>query len=338
MSEQMNKALENAIAAVNKNWGKGSLRVMKDAVLENVPSRTTGSIKIDEAIGIGGVPKGRVIEIFGPEASGKTTLALQIAAQAQQNGENIAFIDVEQAMSMQYASDLGINIDNLIFSQPDSGEETLDVVQTLCTSGAVGVIVVDSVAAMQTQAEIDGDIGDAHIGQVARLMSTSLKKIISAASNSGTTVIFINQIRDKINAMGYGEKTTTTGGNALKFYSSVRLDVRRIGSVKQGENIIGNKVKIEVKKNKVGAPFKKVEVEIIFGKGISSLVEILDYAIDFGIVEKSGAWFSYNEEKIGQGKMNVLDKLDKGGELEHLFPEIKAKVLDKLEEQKNKDK
>ena len=336
MSEQMNKALENAIAAVNKNWGKGALRVMKDATLENVPSRTTGSIKIDGAIGIGGVPKGRIVEIYGPEASGKTTLALQIAAQSQMNGENIAFIDIEQAMSMQYASDLGINVDELIFAQPDSGEEALDIVQTLCTSGAVGVIVVDSVAAMQTQAEIDGDIGDAHIGQVARLMSSSLKKIISAASNSGTTVIFINQIRDKINAMGYGEKTTTTGGNALKFYSSVRLDVRRIGAVKQGENIIGNKVKIEVKKNKVGAPFKKVEVEIIFGKGISSLVEILDYAIDLGIVDKSGAWFSYNDEKIGQGKMNVLDKLEKGGELEHLFPEIKAKVLDELEKKKTK--
>jgi len=331
MSENIkDKALESVLNNLNKKWGKGAINVMKDATIANVPARTTGSISIDNAIGIGGVPKGRIVEIYGPEASGKSTLALQIAANAQKAGENIAFIDVEQAMSMKYASDLGINVDELIFAQPDSGEETMDIIQELAMSGAVGVIVVDSVAAMQTQAEIDGDIGDAHIGQVARLMSQGLKKIIASASKTNTTVIFINQIRDKIGMMGYGEKTTTTGGNALKFYASVRLDVRRIASIKQGENIIGNKVKVEVKKNKVAAPFKKVEVEIIFGKGISPHAEIMDLGVQYDIIDKSGSWFSYGETKLGQGK-SAMKYLEDN---EELFEEIKSKVLEKIEENK----
>jgi recombination protein RecA len=337
--DKINKSLEAALKQIHSKHGNESLMVMKDTKIANIDAISTGSLSVDDALGVGGVPKGRIVEIYGPEGSGKTTLALQIMAQAQKkaeeegSGRKVAFLDVEQAMDMKYAQALGINVDELVFGQPGTGEETLDIVETLCNSGAIDVVVIDSVAAMQTQAELDGEIGDAHIGQVARLMSQGLRKIIKAANGTGTTVIFINQIRDKIGVMGYGEKTTTTGGRALKFYASVRIDVRKISSIKQGDIIIGNKVKIKVVKNKVAPPHLEREVEIYFGKGILRSAEVLDFAIKFGIVGKSGGWHSYGDSKLGNGRPNVLDKLEEEPEL---LQEIEEKVLEKIEEEKAK--
>jgi len=321
------KALEATLKLLHKKYGKESINIMKNAMIADVEVYTTGSIGLDLALGVGGIPRGRVIEIFGPESSGKTTLALGILAEVQKKGDKIAFIDVEQAMSTTYAESLGINTDEMIFAQPSSGEEVLDIVESLCLSGAVGLIVIDSVAAMQTKAEIDGDIGDAHIGQVARLMSSSLKKIILAANRSNTAVIFINQIRDNIGVMGYGEKTVTPGGKALKFFSSVRIDVRRIASIKDKDVQIANKVKFTIKKNKVAAPFKVAEAEIYFGKGISRISEVIEYGIKFDIIDKAGSWFSYGEIKLGQGKNGVMKRFEEDSEL---YKEIEKKVLDQL--------
>lgn len=329
--DKRKKSLELALKEMHKKYGKESVNVMKDAVIADVEAISTGSINVDRVLGVGGLPKGRVVEIYGPEGSGKTTLALQVMAQAQNAGGKVCFIDVEQAMSLKYAHALGINTDELIFAQPESGEETLDITETLCRSGAVDVIVVDSVAAMQTKAEIEGEIGDQHVGQLARLMSQSLRKIISAAHKSNTIVIFINQIRDKIGVMGYGEKTTTPGGNALKFYCSVRIDIRRIASIKKGEEQIGNKVKVTVKKNKVASPHKVAEVEIYFGKGISQVAEVLDFAVKNDIVDKSGAWFSYKDIKLGQGRAGVLDRLEDDTELYGTIKEEVLKVIDGVE-------
>jgi len=331
MSEENDKKLENTLKLLHKKYGKESINIMKNATISEIEAYPTGSIALDLALGVGGIPKGRIIEIFGPESSGKTTLALGMLAQAQKSGERVAFFDVEQAMSTEYASSLGIDIDELIFSQPNSGEEVLDMIEILASSGTVGLIVIDSVASMQTKAEIDGDMGDAHIGQLARLMSQSLKKIINAANKNGTSIIFINQIRDKIGVMGYGEKTTTPGGNALKFYSSIRIDVRRIASIKEKDMVIGNKVKFTIKKNKVAAPFQVAYSEIYFGKGVSKLSEIIDYAIQFDIIDKSGSWFSYGEKKLGQGKNKVMTLLKEDKEL---VSEIENKIMEKLQTEK----
>ena len=327
INEEKEKALEITLKNLHKKYGKESINIMKNATIADVETITTGSIGLDLALGVGGIPKGRIIEIFGPESSGKTTLALGILAQAQKKGEKVVFLDVEQAMSIPYAQSLGIDTEEMIFSQPNSGEEVMDMIEMLCNSGAVGLIVLDSVAAIQTKAEIDGDMGDAHIGQVARLMSQSLKKIISSANKTKTSVIFINQIRDKIGVMGYGPKTTTTGGNALKFYSSVRIEVKRIATIKDKEIPIGNRVKMTIAKNKVAAPFKVTETEIIFGQGISKISELIDYAVKYDIIDKAGSWFSYGAIKLGQGKNKVLDFLKND---ETILKEIETQVMAKL--------
>lgn len=330
INEKQQKSIDAALALLHKKHGKESVNIMKNAKIEDIETISTGSLEVDRILGVGGLPKGRIVEIYGPEGSGKTTLALQTMAQAQKNGGVVAFLDVEQAMSLKYAKDLGVNTDELIFSQPETGEETLDIVETLCSSGAVDVIVVDSVAAMQTKAELEGEMGDAHVAQVARLMSSSLRKIIAVASKNNVIVIFINQIRQKVGMMGYGEKTTTTGGDALKYYSSVRIDVRRIASIKDKEALVGNRVKITIKKNKVAPPHQNAEVEIYFGKGISPFSEILDLGVKNNIIDKAGAWFSYKDVKLGQGKNSVLIKFEEDTKL---FDEIKQEVINSIKQE-----
>jgi recombination protein RecA len=308
------KALEAALAQIDRAFGKGSaMRLGSKEALE-IESISTGSLGLDIALGIGGLPKGRVIEIYGPESSGKTTLALHVIAEAQKNGGTAAFVDAEHALDPGYAKKLGVNIDELIVSQPDTGEQALEIVDTLVRSNAIDVLVIDSVAALVPRAEIEGEMGDSHVGLQARLMSQSLRKLTGSISRSNCMVIFINQLRMKIGVM-YGNPETTTGGNALKFYASVRLDIRRTGQIKDREDIIGNTTKVKVVKNKVAPPFKQVEFDIMYGQGISKVGEILDLGVKAGVVEKSGAWFSYDSIRIGQGRENSKTFLTENKEI-----------------------
>ena len=327
MDENKKKSLELAIKQIDKQFGKGTILRMGDREIEPIDAINTGSLGLDLALGIGGVPKGRIVEIYGPESSGKTTLTLHLIAQCQKAGGVCAFVDAEHALDPNYAKNLGVDIDNLYISQPDFGEQALDVVETLARSGAVDLIVVDSVAALTPKNEIDGDMGDQHVGLQARLMSQALRKLTSVVHKMGSTVIFINQIRMKIGAMGYGTPETTTGGNALKFYSSVRIDVRRIATLKQGDDPVGNRVRVKVVKNKVAPPFKQAEFDIMFGEGISREGELMDYGVKLDIIDKSGAWFSYGSTKLGQGRENAKAFLK---ENEAIATEIENKIRENI--------
>jgi len=324
MDDNKSKAIELAIKQIDKAFGKGALVRLGDKPMEKIDSYSTGSLGLDIALGIGGVPKGRIVEVYGPESSGKTTLALQIVAEAQKKGGICAFIDAEHALDIFYAKNLGVDVENLLVSQPDYGEQALEILETLTRSGAVDLIVIDSVAALTPKSEIDGDMGDQHVGLQARLMSQALRKITGILHKMGTTVIFINQIRMKIGMMGYGSPETTTGGNALKFYASVRIDVRRIAALKQGESNIGNRVRAKVVKNKVAPPFREAEFDVMFGEGISKEGELVDYGVKLDIIDKSGAWFSYGDKKLGQGKENVKTLLKDDKDLAR---EIEGKIL-----------
>ena len=302
--QQKEKTLDLAISQIEKQFGQGAIMRMGEDSIVKIEGISTGSISLDAAIGIGGIPRGRVIEIYGPESSGKTTLTLHIIAEAQKAGGYAAFIDAEHAMDPEYAKKLGVDTDNLLISQPDTGEQALDITETLVRSGALDVIVIDSVAALVPKAELDGDMGDTHVGLQARLMSQALRKLTGTVSKSRTSVIFINQIRHKIGVM-FGSPETTSGGNALKFYASVRLDIRRIGQIKEGDLVVGNRTRVKVVKNKVAPPFKNTEFDIMYGEGISYEGDLLDLAVQADIVNKTGAWFAFNNEKIGQGRENA---------------------------------
>ena len=314
MDENKSKALVAALAQIEKQYGKGSIMKMDDAAIKDIDVVSTGSLGLDIALGVGGLPRGRVIEVYGPESSGKTTLALHVIAEAQRNGGTAAFVDAEHALDPVYAKKLGVDIDELIVSQPDTGEQALEITDTLVRSNAIDVLVVDSVAALVPRAEIEGEMGDSHVGLQARLMSQSLRKLTGSISRSRCMVIFINQLRMKIGVM-YGNPETTTGGNALKFYASVRLDIRRTGQIKDRDDIVGNTTRVKVVKNKVAPPFKQVEFDIMYGEGISKIGEILDLGVKAGIVEKSGAWFSYDSIRIGQGRENAKTYLRENPEL-----------------------
>ena len=331
MSEQnteKKRALEVALSQIEKQFGKGSVMKLGEYQAMNVEAIPTGALGLDIALGIGGVPRGRIIEIFGPESSGKTTLALHIIAEAQKMNGEAAFIDAEHALDPVYAKHLGVDIDNLIVSQPDTGEQALEITESLVRSGALDVIVVDSVAALVPKAEIDGDMGDSHMGLQARLMSQALRKLAGAINKSKTVIIFINQLREKIGVM-FGNPETTTGGRALKFYASVRLDIRKIENIKQDGEIVGNSARVKVVKNKVAPPFREAEFDIVYGKGISKEGNILDMAVNLDIIEKSGSWFSYNGEKIGQGRENVKQYLHNNPEV---MEEVEKKVRENFEE------
>src|SRR5690554_3831097 len=308
MDQNKSKALTAALAQIERQFGKGSVMRMGDHNRERHPSISTGSLGLDVALGIGGLPKGRIIEIYGPESSGKTTLTLSVIAQAQKLGANCAFVDAEHALDPTYAEKLGVKLDDLIMSQPDTGEQALEITDMLVRSGAVDVIVIDSVAALVPKAEIEGEMGDSHVGLQARLMSQALRKLTGSVKNTNCMVIFINQIRMKIGVM-FGSPETTTGGNALKFYASVRLDIRRIGAIKDRDEVVGNATRVKVVKNKVAPPFKQVEFDIMYGEGISKTGELLDIGVKAGVVEKSGAWYSYGDERIGQGRENAKNYL-----------------------------
>ena len=327
MDVNKKKALELAIKQIDKSFGKGTLMRLGDKEIEPIDAISTGSLGLDMALGIGGIPKGRITEIYGPESSGKTTLALQAIASAQKEGAICAFIDAEHALDVYYAKNLGVDIDNLLVSQPDFGEQALEILETLTRSGAVDLIVVDSVAALTPKAEIEGDMGDSHVGLQARLMSQALRKITGILHKMNTTLIFINQIRMKIGTMGYGSPETTTGGNALKFYASVRIDIRKIATLKQGDSQIGNRVKAKVVKNKVAPPFRQAEFDIMFGEGIRFEGELIDYGVKLDIIDKSGSWFSYGPTKLGQGKENAKQTLKDNPELK---AEIEAKIKEAL--------
>ncbi|MDP4764757.1 MAG: recombinase RecA [Pseudomonadales bacterium] len=320
------KALSAALSQIERQFGKGTMMRLGDSPREKIPSISTGSLGLDVALGIGGLPRGRIVEIYGPESSGKTTLTLQVIAEAQKAGGTCAFIDAEHALDPEYAENLGVKIDDLLVSQPDTGEQALEVCDMIVRSGAVDVVVIDSVAALTPKAEIEGDMGDHHVGLQARLMSQALRKMAGNIKNSNTLVIFINQIRMKIGVM-FGSPETTTGGNALKFYASVRLDIRRIGSIKEGDEIIGNDTRVKVIKNKVAPPFKQAEFQILYGKGIYRLGEVIDLGVQIGLVDKAGAWYSYKGERIGQGKKNSADYLRDNP---HLAEEIEKLIRIKL--------
>ena len=320
------KALADALKAIEKEYGKGAVMKLGDKVDEKFDVIPTGSIALDVALGVGGYPKGRIIEIFGPESSGKTTFALHAIAEAQKKGGYAAFIDAEHALDPTYAKALGVDIDNLILSQPDNGEQALEIVDALVRSNAIDIIVVDSVAALVPKAEIDGDMGSSHVGLQARLMSQAMRKLAGAINKTKTVAIFINQIREKVGVL-FGNPETTSGGRALKFYATIRLDIRRVDQIKNGSDAIGNTTRIRVVKNKVAPPFKTIEVDLIFGKGVSHEGELLDMASSLEVVQKSGAWFSYNGERLGQGRENVKELLVNNKELAN---EIEAKVREKL--------
>lgn len=323
--KEKQKALALAFAKIEKDFGKGVVMRLGDAPKLNIDAISTGAINLDIALGIGGIPKGRIIEIFGPESSGKTTIALHIIAEAQKKNGTCAFIDAEHALDAIYAKALGVDIDNLILAQPDTGEQALEITESLVRSNAVDLIVVDSVAALVPRAEIEGGMGDSHVGLLARLMSQALRKLAGIINKTNATVIFINQLREKIGIM-FGNPETTTGGRALKFYSSVRLDIRKIDTIKQGENFIGNRTRVKIVKNKVAPPFKQVEFDIMYGEGISKSGVLLDTAVDFDIINKAGSWYSYNGEKLGQGRENVKKYIEDN---EDFFNEIDKKVRQK---------
>lgn len=325
-SDERRKALDMAVGQIEKQHGSGTIMRLGDDAIQEVPSISTGSILVNYALGVEGIPRGRVTEIYGPESSGKTTLALHAIAEAQKKGGYAAFIDAEHAFDTRYAKALGINTDELLVSQPDNGEQALEITETLIRSGALDIIVVDSVAALVPRAELEGEMGDSHVGLQARLMSQALRKITGIVSKSRTACIFINQIREKIGVM-FGNPETTTGGRALKFYSSVRLDIRRIGALKKGDEVVGNRTKVKVVKNKVAPPFKIVEFNIIYGKGISRINEILDLAVEYNIIEKRGSWFRYDGEPIGQGNDAAVQFLEEDPELTN---QIEARILEEL--------
>lgn len=324
MAEKTN--LELALQAIEKKYGKGSIMKMDGEMVQQVEAVSSGCLTLDSALGIGGFPVGRIVEIYGPESSGKTTVALHAVAEVQKKGGTAAFIDAEHALDPMYASKLGVQIEDLYISQPDSGEQALEILETLVRSGAIDIVVVDSVAALTPQAEIDGEMGDSHVGLQARLMSQALRKLTAVASKSKCTIIFINQLREKVGVM-YGNPEVTTGGKALKFYASVRIDIRKTDALKDGTEIVGNHVKAKIVKNKVAPPFKVAEFDILYGTGISALGCMVDVAVEKGIIQKSGSWFSYNDEKIGQGRERVLEYLRNNADVAE---EINAKVREKL--------
>lgn len=325
------KVLQAAISKIEKNYGKGSIMKLGDKAVEQVDTISTGSIALDSALGVGGFPKGRIIEIYGPESSGKTTLAIHAIAESQKNGGLAAFIDAEHAFDSNYAKKLGVDVDNLYISQPDNGEQALEIADNLISSGAVDIIVIDSVAALTPKSEIDGEMGDSKMGLHARLMSQALRKMTATISKTKCCCIFINQLRDKIGVM-FGSPETTTGGNALKFYSSIRLDIRRIQAIKDGETNIGNRVRVKIVKNKVAPPFRQVEFDLLFGQGISKMGEMVDIGVDAGILKKSGSWFSYGETKLGQGREAVKQLLADNPELQE---EITAQIKEYLTQQED---
>jgi len=333
INEGKSEALKSALLSIEKQFGKGAIMTMNDSIQFKVDSISTGSFSLDLALGIGGLPRGRVIEIFGPESSGKTTLALSAIAEAQKKGGNAAFIDAEHAFDPEYAKKIGVDLDNLLISQPDNGEQALEICETLVRSNALDVIVVDSVAALVPRAEIEGEMGDSMMGVQARLMSRALRKLTGIVSKSKTILIFINQIRMKIGVM-FGNPETTTGGNALKFYSSVRLDIRRKAALKKGDETVGNATMVKVVKNKVAPPFKTAEFDIMYGTGIDFEGEIVDQGVKYGIVEKAGAWFSYDEEKLGQGKEGARAYLKANPKI---TTEVKEKILGKVQEAKDQE-
>ncbi len=339
MDENRKKALAAALGQIEKQFGKGSVMRLGDAIsARGIDVVSSGSIGLDVALGIGGLPRGRVVEIYGPEASGKTTMTLEVIAEAQKLGGTAAFVDAEHALDPSYAEKLGVNVDELLVSQPDTGEQALEITDMLVRSGAIDIIVIDSVAALTPKAEIEGEMGDSHMGLQARLMSQALRKLAANISRSNTMVVFINQIRMKIGVI-FGSPETTTGGNALKFYASVRLDIRRIGAIKKGDEIIGNLTRVKVVKNKVAPPFKTAEFEILYGEGISREGEIIDHGVEQGIIDKAGSWYSYKNDRIGQGKENVREFLKTHPEMAaEIEQQIRARLLpDKVKQSQSAD-
>ncbi|QGG80698.1 recombinase RecA [Litorivicinus lipolyticus] len=327
MSDNRNKALDAALGQIERQFGKGAIMRMGDAPIESIPAISTGSLGLDIALGIGGLPVGRIVEIYGPESSGKTTLTLQAIAECQKAGGTAAFIDAEHALDPEYAQKLGVNVKELLVSQPDTGEQALEIADMLVRSGGVDLLVIDSVAALTPRAEIEGDMGDSHVGLQARLMSQALRKITGNIKRSNCMVIFINQIRMKIGVM-FGSPETTTGGNALKFYASVRLDIRRIGAIKDGDEVVGNETRVKVVKNKVSPPFRQAEFQIIYGKGIYRMGEVIDWGVKEGLVDKAGAWYSYNGDRIGQGKANACRFLEENQSMaQEIEGELRRRLL-----------
>ncbi|MFY0676378.1 MAG: recombinase RecA [Neptuniibacter sp.] len=327
MDANRKKALDAALGQIERQFGKGAVMRMGDQPREVMPAVSTGSLGLDIALGIGGLPYGRIVEIYGPESSGKTTLTLQVVAEAQKQGKTCAFVDAEHALDPIYAEKLGVDVDNLLVSQPDTGEQALEITDMLVRSSAVDVIIVDSVAALTPKAEIEGDMGDTHVGLQARLMSQALRKLTGNVKSSNCLLVFINQIRMKIGVM-FGNPETTTGGNALKFYSSVRLDIRRTGAIKQGDEVVGNETRVKVVKNKVSPPFKQAEFQIMYGEGIYHMGEVIDLGVKQGLIDKSGAWYAYNGDKIGQGKANAAKFLEENPEIANTIEtEIRSRLL-----------